>query len=69
MKKRQKIWIVVLLTLLAAAAVFFALYIWYVCKIYCDAATRGKTVMYLGSAFLCFYGFVALVALLSGVTA
>ena len=25
MKKRQKIWIVVLLTLLAAAAVFFAL--------------------------------------------
>ncbi len=51
------------------AAVFFALYIWYVCKIYCDAATRGKTVMYLGSAFLCFYGFVALVALLSGVTA
>ena len=26
MKKRQKIWIVVLLTLLAAAAVFFALF-------------------------------------------
>ena len=51
------------------AAVFFSLYLWYVCKTYCKFYERARTVMYLGSAFLCFYGLVAVVALLSGVLA
>lgn len=50
-------------------AVFFTLYLWYVCKNYCRQSERARTVMYLGSAFLCFYGLVAIVALLSGVLA
>ncbi len=49
------------------AAVFFTLYLWYVCRNYCRQSERSRTVMYLGSAFLCFYGLVAIVALMSGV--
>lgn len=51
------------------AAVFFSLYLWYVCKVYCKPYERARTVMYLGSAFLCFYGLVAVVSLLSGALA
>ncbi len=49
--------------------IFFILYMVFCCKAYFNKEEYGKVVMFLGSSFLCVYGFIAAVALLSGVLA
>lgn len=49
--------------------IFFVLYMIYCCKAYFSKAEYGRTVMYLGSSFLCVYGFIAVASLISGVLA
>ena len=49
--------------------IFYILYIVFCCKAYFKKEEYGRVVMFLGSSFLCVYGFIAVVALLSGVLA
>ncbi len=51
------------------AAVFFGLFIRYCCKNYCSPEEYGRVTMSLGSSFLCLYGLIAVVSLVSGVLA
>ncbi len=48
---------------------FFSLFLWFACKSYCQKQEYARTVMYLGSSFLCFYGIIAILSLLMGVLA
>ncbi len=50
-------------------AVFYGLFIWYCCKNYCKPEEYGRITMSLGSTFLCLYGLIAVVSLISAVLA